>query len=201
MAQATRPVTFMSFSHRRAKLNAEQDMNLKPLAPLAVVCIVGVAVAMHIAAGVHHDPTITLTGGHGTDHRDHGRPIALIAAGLGVTPEVFREAFSHVKPAPAGLDALGKYGVTNDDLDRVSNYYRYNRSRGEIWPTKPAVISAKVSNGVVTGFIITDGGAGFSSPPAVTVEGYPYLVTTVTLAFGKDLHKNGSISAVTVGAK
>src|SRR5437667_1129886 len=89
---------------------------------------------------------VVFSGGHETDPRDGGRPVVLIAAALGVTPEVFREAFSHVRPAPAGrepepgqvrqnkaalLAALAKHGVTNEKLDTVSNYYRYARSRNE----------------------------------------------------------------------
>src|SRR5689334_10813701 len=49
-------------------------------------------------------PAVTLTGGHDTDPRDKGRPVVLVAAGLGVTPEVFRDAFSRVTPAPAGRE-------------------------------------------------------------------------------------------------
>src|SRR5579862_3361570 len=45
---------------------------------------------------------VTLSGGHETELRDHGRPVVLIAAALGVPPETFREAFSHVMPARAG---------------------------------------------------------------------------------------------------
>ena len=46
--------------------------------------------------------TLTITGGHETDPRDRGRPVVLIGNALGVTPEIFRDAFSHVKPAAAG---------------------------------------------------------------------------------------------------
>ena len=83
--------------------------------------------------------SVVFTGGYETDLRDHGRPVALIAAALGVEPEVFRQAFSNVKPARGGapsaarvrankevlMSALGKQGITNDRLDTVSNYYRY----------------------------------------------------------------------------
>jgi hypothetical protein len=90
--------------------------------------------------------TVTISGGYDTDPRDKGRPVILIASALGVPEDVFREAFSHVSPAGAGqepdpaqvnlnkkalLDALGPYGITNDFLDKVSNYYRYNGSAGE----------------------------------------------------------------------
>src|SRR5215218_9651255 len=82
---------------------------------------------------------VTFSGGHETDPKDHGRPVVLVAAALNVKPEIFRKAFSGVKPAhgrgPTGEEArrnkealmkvLGPYKVTNDRLDEVSNYYRY----------------------------------------------------------------------------
>src|SRR3954462_1660650 len=76
---------------------------------------------------------VTFSGGHETDRRDHGRPVVLVAAGLGVAPEVFRDTFSGVHPAGPGsggptreeaqknkqalMSVLGKYGITNDRLD------------------------------------------------------------------------------------
>jgi len=52
---------------------------------------------------------VTFSGGHDTDPKDHGRPVVLVAAGLGVKPEVFRKAFSGVTPArgrgPTGEEA------------------------------------------------------------------------------------------------
>ncbi|MEI8283231.1 MAG: hypothetical protein WCG75_12560, partial [Armatimonadota bacterium] len=49
-------------------------------------------------------PLVRVEGGHGTAEVDHGRPVILVAGGLGVPPQIFREAFSHVKPAPAGQE-------------------------------------------------------------------------------------------------
>src|SRR6476659_3521050 len=111
--------------------------------------------------------SVVFSDGHDTDPRDKGRPVVLVAGGLGVTPEVFREAFSHVHPAGPGsggptgeearankaalMSALGKYGITNDRLDEVSNYYRYMRSEGQMWTTKDAVANALVKDGMVTG--------------------------------------------------
>ena len=69
------------------------------------------------------------------------------------------------------MAALAPYGVTNERLDTVSNYYRYVRSRGELWPTQPAAAYALVRRGVVTGYVVTSGGSGYSSPPIVTVPG------------------------------
>src|ERR1700727_2764514 len=90
---------------------------------------------------------LVFQGGHDTDPRDHGRPVVLVAAALGVPIAVFRNAFSHVHPAPAGeqptqnevhdnkrqlLSRLAPYGVTNERLDEVSNYYRYRPQNGEM---------------------------------------------------------------------
>jgi len=156
---------------------------------------------------------VVFSEGHETVGEDRGRPVVLVAGALGVAPEVFREAFSHVHPAGPGerpgdqqvrdnkatlMKALGKYGVTNDKLDAASNYYRYVRSRGELWPTKPAVANAVVQNGVVTRIELVSGGSGYSSPPIVTVPGVEGITAKVELAFGKKLEKNGSVSAITI---
>jgi hypothetical protein len=156
---------------------------------------------------------VVFSGGHETDPRDGGRPVVLIAAGLGVPPEVFRETFSHVRPARAGtepepeqvrenkaalLAGLGKYGVTNDELDAVSNYYRYVRGRGELWPVQPATANALVRNGVVTGYEIISGGSGYTSPPTVTVANVTGAPAAAELSFGKDLKLNGAIAAIKV---
>ena len=158
---------------------------------------------------------VTFAGGHDTDPRDRGRPVALVAAGLGVPADVFRETFTHVRPAGAGqepeagqvrqnkaalMKGLSPYGVTNDRLDEVSNYYRYVGSRGELWRNRPAVAYATVRDGKLTGFTVTDAGAGYTTPPTVAVEGRPDLAATVALGFGKDLATNGSVKAITLGA-
>ncbi|MCC7119867.1 MAG: hypothetical protein IT310_15180 [Anaerolineales bacterium] len=153
---------------------------------------------------------VILSGGYETDPRDRGRPVVLIASMLGVTPEVFREAFSAVHPAGAGsspteaqaqankaalLSALAPYGVTNDWLDEVSNYYRYNRKAGETWPQVPAEVEALVENGVVTGFKIIHPGSGYTSAPTITVAGTD-VSATATVAFTTDFATNGSIREV-----
>jgi hypothetical protein len=156
---------------------------------------------------------VTFTGGHDTDPRDHGRPVVLIAAALNVPSEVFREAFSHVTPAAAGrepepgqvdrnkqalLGALGPYGITNERLDAVSDYYRYNGGSGRLWRNVPATAYATVRGSVVTGFTITNPGAGYSSPPKVSIPGMADLNVVATLAFGTDVSKNGSIKELAV---
>jgi len=152
---------------------------------------------------------LVFSGGHDTDPRDHGRPVVLIAAALGVSPEVFREAFSHVTPAPGGTEpvpgqrernkealmkALSPYGVTNERLNQVSDYYRYSRERGdELWKAVPAAGYATLRNDVVTGVVITNAGAGYTSEPVVSVAGRSGVKISVKLAFGADLKKNGSV--------
>ncbi len=156
--------------------------------------------------------TVIFTGGYETDPRDHGRPVALIAAALGVKPEVFRQAFSNVKPARGGdpsptrarankevlMAALGKYGITNDRLDNVSNYYRYQPGRGELWKSTPASATAIIKNGKVTGFKISNPGSGYTTPPTVTVAGHEQVQVKATLEFSKNFRNNGSIKSLTV---
>lgn len=100
------------------------------------------------------------TEGHDTDPRDHGRPVVLVAAALGVTPEVFRDAFSPVHPAEPGsggptdaearankaalMSALGKFGVTDEKLNEVSNFYRYPPGSRDLRRHKAAVTNALV---------------------------------------------------------
>jgi len=157
---------------------------------------------------------VVFSGGHDTEGVDHGRPVKLIAAALGVQPEVFREAFSHVHPAGPGsggptdaearqnkaalMNALGKYGITNDRLNQVSNFYRYASWNGGIWKNTPASANALVKNGAVIGYEITSGGAGYTTPPAVSVPNVKSAAPKVELSFGKDTASNGAVSAITV---
>ena len=159
---------------------------------------------------------LAITGGHETDPRDHGRPDVLIAAAMGVPTEVFREAFSHVTPAQNGhpspeeaqrnkaalIRALGPYGLTNERIDEVSNYYRYNRRAGqEVWRTTPAAAYVTVKDGAVTEVTIINPGSGYSSEPIVSVPGMPDVRITATLAFSKDFARNGSIAQFVVRSK
>lgn len=162
--------------------------------------------------GVSRVPVV-FSGGHETDPRDNGRPVVLIAAALGVPSDVFRTAFSRVRPAGAGrepepgqvqanksalMNALAKYGVTNEQLDAVSDFYRYVRSRNELWPTKPAVANALVKNGDVIGYEVISGGSGYSSAPTVFIPNMHNATPTVELSFGKNRESNGSIRAIIV---
>lgn len=157
--------------------------------------------------------SLTFSGGHDTDPRDHGRPVVLVAAALNVPPDKFREAFSHVKPAGPGrspteaearankqqlMKYLGPLGVTDERLNEVSNFYRYRRDRGELWKNASAEGYAIVKNGVVASITITNAGYGYSSPPQVTVEGLGDAKLTAILSFGTDLQANGSIKEIQI---
>ncbi|QGQ99058.1 hypothetical protein EHS13_31365 [Paenibacillus psychroresistens] len=168
-----------------------------------------------VSAAVYGDNSVVISGGFVTDPQDHGRPVVLIAAALGVPTEVFRDAFSGVTPAGQGsggptseeaqknkaalLKVLAPYGITNERLDEVSNYYRYNGSKGETWKVTKATATAIVTNGVVTGIKITNPGSGYSSNATITVNGPNGKITaTATVVYTKDFKTNGSISAITI---
>jgi hypothetical protein len=169
------------------------------------------ATAPAASAGETRVP-LNITGGHETDPRDHGRPVVLVAAGLGVPEEVFRETFTHVRPSRNGppdaelarrnkqalMEGLGKYGVTNDRLDEVSNFYRYNGSRGEMWKNTPAEAYSVVKNGAITSIVVSKPGAGYSSTPRITAPGFEGVELKATVVFDKDLGKNGAIKEIAV---
>jgi hypothetical protein len=158
---------------------------------------------------------VTFSAGHETDPKDHGRPVVLIAAALNVKPEVFHKAFSGVTPArgrgPTGEEArrnkealmkvLGPYKVTNERLDEVSNYYRYRPQKGELWPTTPAKAFALVEDGKIKKIVVTEPGAGYSSPPTITVKGFENVRFDGKLIFGTDLRKNGGVASVDLRPK
>jgi hypothetical protein len=181
------------------------------LAITAVVGSIAHAQTATLPSGVTRVP-VTFSGGHDTDPRDRGRPVILIGSALGVTADIFRDAFSGVHPAGPGkggpsreeaqankkvlMDKLGKYGITNDRLDEVSNFYRYPPGSRDLWKNTPAVANALVKNGVVTGFDIVSGGAGYTTPPTVTVPGVSGVTAKVELAFGKKFETNGSVASI-----
>jgi hypothetical protein len=154
----------------------------------------------------------SFSGGHEIGKKDYGRPVVLMAAALDVKPEEFREAFSGVTPArgrgPTGDEArknkqalmkvLAPLGVTNERMDEVADYYRFRPQRGELWPTSDAKAQAIVENGKIERIVVTEPGSGYSSPPAVKVDGFPEMEFRVTLGFGKNLKKNGTIAAVEI---
>ena len=178
---------------------------------VAVVFII-LSLAGAIASCAEKKVAVQFTGGHETDRQDGGRPIVLVAAGLGVKPEVFREAFRGVTPAkngrPSGEEArrnkaalmkvLQPHGVSNDRLDEVSDYYRYQPQRGELWKHTPAEAHAIVEGGKILRIEITNPGSGYSSLPQVAVPGFDKAVFEPSLHFDQDLKKNGSLTAVTI---
>lgn len=155
---------------------------------------------------------VDFSGGYDTDPADGGRPVALIAAALGVEPEVFRQAFSGVEPARGGapseaqvqankaalLAVLGPLGITNERLDEVSDYYRYRPGDGRLWEHRPAKAFALVKEGQVHGFDIVDRGAGYTTPPLIAVASLPNLRAAAQLYFSTDLKTNGSLKGMIV---
>jgi hypothetical protein len=115
---------------------------------------------------------LVFSGGHALGEGDFGRPINLMAAGLGVKPEQFREAFSGVTPAKgrpptreeerrnkaALMRVLKPLGVTNERMDEVANYYRFRPQAGEMWPTAPSQGYSVVEGGRVQREVITEAG-------------------------------------------
>ncbi len=157
---------------------------------------------------------VSFADGHETDPQDRGRPVVLIAAALGVKTQVFRDAFSGVTPARNGkptadharankqvlMAALSPHGITNERLDEVSNYYRYQPQDGGLWRHGEAKATAIVTEGKVTGFEIADAGHGYSTPPNVSVSGFPNLKIKVTLGFSEKMAENGRVTALEIQA-
>ena len=157
---------------------------------------------------------LTFSGGHEIGPNDYGRPVALLAAALEVKPEVFREAFSGVTPSRNGppskdeaqrnksalMKVLRPHGVTNDRLDEVSNYYRFRRQRGELWPTSPAEAYATVENGKIKQIVMTNPGSGYCTPPKAIVPGMEGTPLKVTLRLVRNLKENGAIGSIEIAS-
>jgi len=90
---------------------------------------------------------------------------------------------------------LRPLGVTNERLDEVADYYRFRPQAGERWPTKPAKGYAVVEDGKVKKLVITDPGAGYNTPPRMTIAEMENVRVEAKLAFDKDLKKNGGIAS------
>jgi hypothetical protein len=160
--------------------------------------------------GLGDSITMTITDGHDTDESDGGRPTILIAAALEVTQEQFQYAFSFVTPEDQGhlddetaeankaelLSRLEEYGVTNDRLDEVTDYYRY-APEDPLWDVIPAEIEVTIIDDEVVEIEIIEAGAGYSSEPTLSVPGYDFTFT-VEIEYGTDLRTNGNISSVTL---
>ena len=190
---------------------------IKYLLTSVLLCLPCVALAQTTAASASDVETkvdLTFSGGHETVGEDRGRPVVLIAAALNVPDKVFRDTFKGVHPAQIGggptdaearankqtlLAGLSPYGVTDQRLNEVSNYYRYRRSVGEMWKNSPAKAFVTVKNGLVTSVTITDAGCGYSSAPTISIAGMTVSNLTAKLAFGTDFATNGSIKEITNG--
>jgi len=177
---------------------------------MALAFLVGLAGVAHTTASGETKVAVVFSGGHDTEAQDRGRPVELIAAALGVKPEVFRDAFSGVKPAKDGkptkeeaernkealMKVLKPHGVTGARLDEVSDYYRYKPGKGNLWKTTPAKAYAVLEEGKVTRIVVTDPGSGYSKAPKATIQGMENMRLRVTIQFSKDFTKNGSISSI-----
>ena len=181
------------------------------LPALISLLVFTLAVNVPVRAGETKVPVI-FSGGHDTDPKDGGRPVVLVAAALEVKPEVFREAFRGVTPARDGrpspqdarrnksalLKVLAPHGVTNERLDEVSDYYRYQPQRGGLWKTTSAKAYAVLEDGKIKTVVVTNPGSGYTTPPMATVPGMERTELKVTLQFGKDFDKNGAIRSVEI---
>ena len=121
------------------------------------------------ASAAEERVSLSSASGHEIRKRDFGRPVHLIAGGLGAMPEQFRRAFSGVTPAKgrgptreeerknkaAMMKVLAPLGVTNERLDEVADDYRFRPQEGELWPTKPAKGYAVVEGAKVKQLVVT----------------------------------------------
>lgn len=150
---------------------------------------------------------VTISGGFELHSNDYGRPVPLYASMLGVPPSVFRRAFSGVHPDPghdpstedqqankdALMSVLAPYGVTNDELDRVANYYRFDSTKGETWPHRAARAQATVKNGKVVAVRVLDAGVGYTYAPRVSIRGFPRARLVARVVFTEQFGTNGQI--------
>jgi len=156
--------------------------------------------------------TITISGGHETDDIDAGRPVFLIGSMLGITGEQFRDAFSYVTPEENGhlndetaqankvklLAQLEPYGITNDEINSVTDYYRYYPGDINIWPYAHVVLDATISNGTVTSFKVISGGHGYTSNVTIVVDGYGNIPVNAIISYTDSFETNGAIDTITV---
>jgi hypothetical protein len=179
-------------------------------------CVVAAGTLIMHASAWADEPkhAVEFAGGHDYDKkRDHGRPVVLIAAALEVTPDVFREAFSGVKPAKGGggpsedearknkaalMSVLKPHGVTNERLDEVSNFYRFRPQNGELWRVAAAKAHAVVEDGKVVKVVVDEPGYGYSSPPTATIRGMDGVSLKVSIRFARDLKKNGAVDSIEI---
>lgn len=198
-------------THFSPKLTSQRFRGMLVFATLSVLLVAGcfsVPEAEETDGPQRGD--IIFAGGFATDPEDEGRPVALIAAALDIEPQVFRAAFKNVVPAKDGepseaekkankkalLDALREHGVTNEQLDKVSDFYRYRPQAGEIWEHRMPKAKATVRNKQVQKIVVSDAGFGLNSIPTATIHGYEKIPLKVELKQSTDLDKNGSVKVI-----
>jgi hypothetical protein len=177
-----------------------------------VVALAGCASPAATETSARHVVPVTLVGGFVIGANDYGRPVPLYASMLGVSPAVFRRAFSGVYPDAAHdptsvqqqdnkaalMSVLAAYQITNDELDRVANYYRFNSVAGQTWPHRQARAEAVVENGRVTSIRVLDGGAGYTTAPAGVIAGQPSAAAVARVVFTTSFATNGHIGTITL---
>ncbi|NQZ84340.1 MAG: hypothetical protein HRU03_01360 [Nanoarchaeales archaeon] len=156
---------------------------------------------------------IDINGGYELDLEDKGRPTKLISEGLGISQEQFQYAFSFVTPAGAGrsptkeeeeknkialMNVLEPLGISNDKLDEVSNYYRYRTEVNKKWRHVEAELYAVIIDGVVVSVEITNKGAGYTSKPSLSIEGFEDVELVPVISFSTHLESNGELSEVII---
>lgn len=185
-------------------------MKMQPIGQLTFLGSVVLLMTSSLGWGAETMVQVHISDGHEIGKNDYGRPVVLIAAALGVKPDVFREAFSGVTPArgrgPTGDEArknkaalmkvLAPHGVTNDRLDEVSDYYRFQPQSGKIWTNKPAKAHAIIVDGKIERIVVTEPGSGYCTPPKIVVPGYETEKFEAKLGLSKDLKKNGHIASI-----
>ncbi len=179
--------------------------------------LLGLLTALAVAAVATAGPAtktvaVTFTGGFVIQSDDYGRPVPLYASMLGVTPAIFRQAFSGVHPSSTHtptaaeeqankaqlLSVLGPYGVTNDEMDNVADYYRFDSLNGQTWPHRVATAVATIKGGKVISIRLTDGGSGYPYPPTVSIPGFPTVQATANLVFTTTFATNGHVGSITL---
>ena len=166
----------------------------------------------HRVGAAAHVPVV-FSGGHGTDPEDRGRPVALVAGGLGVPAKVFRDAFRLVHPAPDGTAAGPRTGA------RGTRTPCWRPSAPTASPTKTwigsRITTATSAVGANTGrprrrrpmpWSNGGGSLGTSSRaaapataprPPTPCRACPERRPEVRLVWSKTLEQNGSVAAIT----
>ncbi len=177
-------------------------------AAVAIVAVLGLIAGVTAAGGKTTTTVpVTFSGGFELHSNDYGRPVPLYASMLGVRPSVFRRAFSGVHPDPnhqpsgddqeankqALMGVLAPYGVTNDELDRVANYYRFDSTKSETWKHRAAKGVAVIKGGKVVSIRLTDAGVGYTYTPKLSIPGYTGALVSARVVFTKAFRTNGHL--------